>query len=58
MGHLIPGMQEEAAQLIDDLITPVEIQQLHPILPIEESTPHVCTGLMKTPTSVGKWWAE
>jgi integrase len=23
-GHLIPGMQEEAAQMIDGLITPVE----------------------------------
>jgi integrase len=28
-GHFIPEMQEEAAQMIDDLITPVEFQQLH-----------------------------
>ena len=50
-GHLIPGMQEEAAQLMDELITPVEFQQLHqlhptapdlhPILTAEESTPHI-----------------
>jgi len=32
-GHLIPGMQEEAAQLIDELITPIPIQQLHPTAP-------------------------
>jgi integrase len=32
-GHLIPGMQEEAAQMIDELITPVEFQQLHPTAP-------------------------
>jgi integrase len=32
-GHLIPGMQAEAAQMIDELITPVEIQQLHPTAP-------------------------
>lgn len=24
-GHLIPGMQEEAANLMDDLVTPVEL---------------------------------
>ncbi|MCC7130131.1 MAG: hypothetical protein B6D39_04800 [Anaerolineae bacterium UTCFX2] len=50
-GHLIPGMQEEAARLMDELITPVEFQQLHqphptapdlhPILTAEESTPHI-----------------
>lgn len=32
-GHLIPVMQAAAAQMIDDLITPVEIQQLHPTAP-------------------------
>jgi len=32
-GHLIPGMQEEAAQMIDELIIPVEFQQLHPTAP-------------------------
>jgi hypothetical protein len=41
-------MQEEASQLIDELITPVEISQLHPtapdlhpILPIDKPTPHI-----------------
>jgi len=29
-GHLIPTMQTEAAELIDELVTPVE---LHPIAP-------------------------
>jgi integrase len=32
-GHLIPSMQEEAAQKIDELITPVAFQQLHPTAP-------------------------
>jgi integrase len=32
-GHLMPGMQAEAAQKIDELITPVEFQQLHPSAP-------------------------
>ena len=47
-GHFTSGMQEVAAQLIDELITPVEFQQLHPtapdlhpILTAEESTPHI-----------------
>ena len=47
-GHLVPGMQEEAARMIDELITPVEFQQLHPtapdlhpILTGEEPTPHI-----------------
>ena len=47
-GHLIPGMQEEAALMIDELITPVEFQQLHPtapdlhpIRPDEDYTPHI-----------------
>jgi hypothetical protein len=47
-GHLIPGMQAEAAQMIDDLITPIEFQQLHqtapdlhPILTVEEPIPHI-----------------
>jgi integrase len=40
-GHLIPGMQEEAAQMIDELITPVEFQQLHPILTHEDQDPHI-----------------
>jgi integrase len=47
-GHLVPGMQEEAAQMMDDLITPVEFQQLratapdlHPILTNNEPTPHI-----------------
>ena len=47
-GHLIPGMQEEAARMMDELITPVEVQQLHPtapdlhpILPINQPTPHI-----------------
>ncbi len=47
-GHLIPGMQEEAALMIDDLITPVEFQQLHPTAPDLHSlrtdegyTPHI-----------------
>jgi integrase len=29
-GHLIPGMQAEAAEMIDELVTPVK---LHPIAP-------------------------
>ncbi|HSF82485.1 MAG TPA: site-specific integrase, partial [Anaerolineales bacterium] len=32
-GHLIPSMQAEAAQKIDELITPVEVTQLHPTAP-------------------------
>ena len=32
-GHLIPSMQAEAAQLLDELVTPVEIQRLHPVAP-------------------------
>ena len=32
-GHLLPGMQEEAAELMDELITPVPVQQLHPTAP-------------------------
>jgi integrase len=32
-GHLLPSMQLEAAQLIDELITPVEFSQLHPTAP-------------------------
>jgi len=32
-GHLIPSMQAEAAQLLDELVTPVEIQRLHPGAP-------------------------
>jgi integrase len=47
-GHLIPGMQEEAALMIDELITPVEFQQLHPtapdlqpIRPDEGYVPHI-----------------
>ena len=47
-GHLIPGIQEEAAQLMDELITPVEFQQLHPtapdlhtISPLDQLTPHI-----------------
>jgi integrase len=30
-GHLIPGIQEGAAQLMDELITQIAVQQLHPI---------------------------
>ena len=30
-GHMIPTMQTEAAQKIDELITPVDVSQLHPI---------------------------
>ena len=43
-GHLIPGMQEEAAQMIDELITPVEFQQLHQlhlILTSLDQDPHI-----------------
>ena len=32
-GHQIPSMQAEAAQKIDELITPVEFYQLHPTSP-------------------------
>jgi hypothetical protein len=32
-GHLIPGMQEGAAQLMDELITPIAVLQLHPTAP-------------------------
>ena len=32
-GHLIPSMQAEAAQKIDELITPVEFYQLHQTAP-------------------------
>jgi integrase len=32
-GYLLPSMQAEAAQKIDELITPVVFQQLHPIAP-------------------------
>lgn len=44
-GHLLSGMQNEAAELIDELITPIELHptapDLHPILPLEEPTPHI-----------------
>ena len=59
-GHLIPGMQEEAAQLIDELITAILIQQLHPtapdlhpILPIEGPDPISRLNYQKTPTGGG-----
>ena len=29
-GHLIPGMQVEVAEIIDELVTPVKLHQLHP----------------------------
>jgi integrase len=29
-GHLIPTMQNEVAQLIDDLVTPIELEQVAP----------------------------
>ena len=29
-GHLIPGKQVEAAEMIDELVTPVKLHQLHP----------------------------
>jgi integrase len=32
-GHLLPSMQAEAAQKIDELITPVEFFQLHQTAP-------------------------
>jgi len=38
-GHLMPEMQDDAAKLIDDLITPVEIQ-LHPNCTTIQMTPN------------------
>ena len=29
-GHLIPSMQNEVAQLMDDLVTPIEVEQVAP----------------------------
>jgi hypothetical protein len=53
-GHLIPGMQEEAAQMIDKLIPAVVIQQLHPIapdlhpiLPVESPDFYILAGVSK-----------
>lgn len=44
-GHLIPSMQTEAAELIDQLITPIKMHpiapELHPILSPEETHPHI-----------------
>ncbi len=44
-GHLIPSMQVEAADKIDDLITPIELHpsapDLHPNLIQEEEDPHI-----------------
>jgi hypothetical protein len=44
-GHLIPSMQEEAALMIDKLITPVELHSttpnLHPIFTDEASNTHI-----------------
>jgi hypothetical protein len=43
-GHTVPEMQEEAANLIDDLITPVRIQ-LHTVAHEDNlqpvNTPHI-----------------
>ena len=39
-GHLLPGKQTEAAQLMDDLITPIDLEQLTPE-PIQIA--HNCT---------------
>jgi integrase len=59
-GHLIPSMQVEAAQKIDELITPVEVEalvQLHPICTrwryLESITPIYGLGDNKTPTGRG-----
>ena len=32
-GHLIPSMDEVAAQKIDEIVTPVELHRLHPVAP-------------------------
>jgi hypothetical protein len=62
-GHLFPSIQAEAAQKIDDLITPVELHplnQLHPTAPdlhplktSRTSTPIYGAQINKTPTSGG-----
>ncbi len=47
-GHLIPSIQAEAAQKIDELITPVEIQsqdQLHPTAPNCTQLHPICTRI-------------
>jgi hypothetical protein len=49
-----PGMQEEAAQMIDELIAPVEFRQLHPILASIDQDPISSFIERKTPTSGGK----
>jgi len=56
-GHLIPSMQEKAAYKIDELITPVAFQQLHPICnitrPSTKRTPIYEFVKLKTPKSRG-----
>ena len=59
-GHLILGMQEEAAKMIDELITPVEFQQLHPTAPdfeLRRSGPPYLALQKEKPPQVGvKRW--
>jgi len=62
-GHLIPGMQEEAARLMDELITPVEFQQLHQLHPTAPDfgrrrvhPPHLASTNEKPPSLGVKRW--
>jgi hypothetical protein len=55
-GHLIPGMQEEATRLMDELITPIEVQQLHPTAPDftpRRTRPPYIVQLIQTPPRAG-----
>jgi integrase len=36
-GHLIPSMQSEAAEMIDELITPIPLHRVAPDLPTEKA---------------------
>jgi hypothetical protein len=48
-GHLIPSLQAEAAQKINELITPVEFYQLHQTAPNCTTTAPRNGGHMNTP---------
>ncbi len=64
-GHLIPSMQAEAAQKIDELITPLEFFHLNPTAPELHqdainlwAPPHPAVKNQKPPQSGGFEWAE
>ena len=48
-GHMIPSMQIEAAQKIDELITPVE---LHPVAPGCTQNEHYAESVARIPPNV------